>query len=512
MILNNFFKTVALVTVFGICEKFLGFLYRIFLSYKIGSEGIGLYQIAISIFALILTVCCSGTPITVSRLMTKYQAEKNPNSEKKVISAGLLLTFFTTLPVCIFLFCFRNTLSFAFSDDRSKTLFYILLPGLVFTSVYSVLRGVFWGKKDFLPYSIIELIEEIAMIIIGIFLISKTDDIFKGAKYASLAVTLSFIVSFSIAIFVFFYRKNRIVNPNGELLPLIKSSAPVTAMRTSNSLISSLISIILPIRLIASGFSSSEAMSMFGASVGQAIPILFAPTALISSFTLVLIPQISEDFYKKDDKKLQKNIEISFKFATFLSCLFLPLFFVCGEEIGIIIFGSEKCGEYLTVSSFLLFFIGLSNISTSILNSMGKEKYTLFFFLISAVFMLLSIWFLPKYLGIYSLVVGFVFVYGLTSVLNVFLIRKSCCFKPKIYTFALKSLAIQLPSVLIGLMLEKMILFKLGTLVSFIICTAVILPFNALMFIAFNLVSVSEIKLLFPFLNKKKKRQQRAVA
>ena len=127
--MKSFFKTVIIVTIFGFCEKFLGFLYRIFLSHKIGSEGIGLYQIALSIFGLILTLCCSGTPVTVSRLMTKYQAEKNKTREKKVISAGLILTFLTTLPVCVFLFCFNNTLNFVFSDERAKTLFYIILPG-----------------------------------------------------------------------------------------------------------------------------------------------------------------------------------------------------------------------------------------------------------------------------------------------------------------------------------------------------------------------------------------------
>ena len=77
--LRTFFKTVAIVTVFSLSEKFLGFLYRIFLSRTIGAEGIGLYQVALSVFALLLTISCSGTPITVSRLMTKYKAQNQEN-------------------------------------------------------------------------------------------------------------------------------------------------------------------------------------------------------------------------------------------------------------------------------------------------------------------------------------------------------------------------------------------------------------------------------------------------
>lgn len=496
--MKGFGKTVLIVTIFSVCEKFLGFLYRIFLSHTIGSEGIGLYQVAISVFALILTLSCSGTPITVSRLMTKHKAEGNKLKAEKVVSAGIIVTFLTTLPICVFFFIFNNMLNFAFADARCKTLFFILLPALVFTSIYAVLRGVFWGNKDFLPYSIIELIEEIAMIICGVVLISGACEVFKGSIYASVAVLFSFLVSFILATIVFFVRKNKIINPKGEVLPLLKCALPITAMRSANSFISSLVSIILPARLMLAGFSSAETMSMFGSAMGQAIPILFIPSALIGSFTLVLIPELSENYYKKEHTILKDKIEKAIKFATFFTCLFLPLFFVCGEEIGIIVFGSEKCGKYLTASSFLMFFIGISNMTTSILNSIGKENKTLIYFIISAGFMLLSIWFLPKYIGIYALLVGFTFVFGLTSVLNLILIKKSCVEKPQIYRFCFKAILLQVPALCLGLMLEKLVLFSVGNILSLIICTAVLIPFNALLFIGFNLVSFEDIKEYLP--------------
>jgi stage V sporulation protein B len=206
------------------------------------------------------------------------------------------------------------------------------LPGLTFTSVYAVLRGVFWGDKDFLPYSVIELLEEICMIVAGIVLISRVSDVFQGAYYASVAVLISYVFSFSLATFVFFVRKHKLKNPKGQLKPLLLSALPVTFMRTANSLSNSLVSVILPLRLTLAGFSNSQAMSMIGSAMGQAMPLLFIPTTLIGSFTLVLIPEISENFYKKRDFYLQRDIEKALKFTTFLTCLFIPVFFVCGEE------------------------------------------------------------------------------------------------------------------------------------------------------------------------------------
>ncbi len=484
----------AIVTVFSICEKFLGFLYRIFLSHTIGAEGIGLYQVALSVFALILTLTCSGTPITVSRLMTKYSAENQPERVKKIITAGLSFTLLLVVPVCVIVFAVSGKLGFLFADERCIKIFRVLLPGLIFTSIYSVLRGVFWGNKDFLPYSIIELLEEICMIVAGIILVSLSTSVEQGAFGAGLAVLISYVFSFTLATIVFFVRKHRLSNPKTEFKPLLQSALPITAMRSASTLAVSLVSVILPMRLIVAGLSESAAMTAFGSAMGQAIPILFIPTTLIGSFTLVLVPEISENFYKNRQYYLKRDVEKALKFTTYLTCLFIPVFFVCGKEIGLLVFNNTECGEYLTASAFLMLFMSLSNITTSMLNSMGLENKTLIYYVVGSGFMLLSIWFLPQVFGIYSLLIGFAFVYGLTTVLNLVLLHKNCEQKPKYLKFTFYSVGFLLPTLILGLMLEKMLLPVLGVFFSFLICTATMMIFNCLLYVGFNLVSFGFIK------------------
>ncbi len=492
--MQGFFKTVAIVTIFSICEKFLGFLYRIYLSHTIGAEGIGLYQVALSVFALILTLTCSGTPITVSRLMTKYNAENKPERVRKIISAGLCFTLLVVVPVCVIVFSVSGSLSFLFADTRCVKIFRVLLPGLIFTSIYSVMRGVFWGSKDFLPYSIIELLEEICMIIVGIILISLSTSVEQGAFGAGLAVLISYIFSFTLSVIVFFFRKNRLSNPKSEFKPLLKSALPITAMRTASSLAVSLVSVILPLRLIAAGYTESGAMTAFGSAMGQAIPILFIPTTLIGSFTLVLVPEISENYYKKRQYYLKRDVEKALKFTIFLTALFVPVFLVCGKEIGILIFNNTECGEYLTASSFLMLFMSLSNISTSMLNSMGLENKTLVYYVVASGFMLLCIWFLPEFVGIYALLIGFSLVFGITTVLNLVLLHRHCPEKPKYLKFALWAVIFLLPTALMGLMLEKMLLPTLGVFACFIACGVAMGIFNCLLYVGFNLVSFNLLK------------------
>lgn len=502
----GFFKTVAVVTVFSVCEKLLGFLYRIFLSRTIGAEGIGMYQIALSVFALLLTICSSGTPITVSRLMTKYKAENRPDKVKKIITAGLFITVVTAIPLILFFVLFPNSLTVIFADKRCASIFLVVLPGLLFTSIYAVFRGVFWGSKDFMPYSIIELLEEICMILVGVVLISHASSAYQGAFRAGVAVLISYVFSFLLATAVFFIRKNKFSNPRTELKPLLSSSMPVTAMRTANSLIVSLVSIMLPIRLIAAGYSENIAMSAFGSAAGQAIPILYIPTTLISSFTLVLVPEIAENYYSNLTLPLKRDVEKAIKTSIFTASLCIPVFLTLGEEVGVIFFGNSDSGIFLSRSAFLMLFMSLSGITTSILNSIGLETKTLVYYVIGAIGMLLAVYFLPRFIGIYALLVGYACVYVFTTVCNLRLIKKKCPVKVYYKKFLFLSILFTTITSVLGVMLKRILLKYLGTFFSLIVLGIVLLGVIFVLFLVFDLVKIRTFKDKFTKKLKKKKR------
>ena len=503
--MKTLFKTVALVSVFSVSEKFLGFLYRIFLSRTIGAEGVGLYQVALSVFGLFYTVACSGIPVTVSRLMTKYRAENKPIKSQRVITAGFFVTTLTALPITVLFFVFKSNFSFLFTDERCVNVFSVIIPGLTFTCIYSVLRGVFWGDKNFMPYSIIELLEEAVMIISGIILIHFAESPYSGAMRAGVAVFISYIFSFSTATVYFFIKKNKLKNPRTELKPLLKSAMPVTAMRTANTLTVSLVSVILPMRLVLAGYTNSQAMSAFGSVIGQAFPLLSVPTMAISAFTLVMMPEISEHYYKKDHIALKNAVEKALKITIIISVLAIPVFSVLGEEIGILVFDNHESGMYLSVSAFLILFIGISSVTTSILNSMGLENKTLVYYVISGILMLISIWILPKFLGIYSLLIGFTFVFGLTSLFNLILLSKSCKEKPKYLKFTFLSVLGVIPSIILSFMLKSLLLPLLGILLSCITVSVISTGFSVAFLFGLGVTEYRSVKNVISSIFKRKK-------
>ena len=419
------FKTVALVTVFACFERFLGFLYRIFLSRSLGAEGMGLYQITLSVVGVLVMLTASGTPITVSRLMMKWRAKNDVFRERQVISAGILTSLMISVPITVLLYVLRNKLSFIFADERCYEVLIVILPGIVLTSVYAVIRGVFWGNKQFFTYSLIELIEEIAMLVFGFFLISRMQSVLDGTLRAGLAICLSYVVSFALSTAVFIIQGGRLGNPVKQLLPLAEASLPITLMKTAGSLLGTLIAIILPKRLLSFGLTSAQALAEFGEMSGMALPLLFIPSTVIGSIALVIVPELSENYYMNRSEALTKKISNSIKCSVLISAFIFPVFIACGEEIGVLVYSNENAGHMLAVSSIMMLPMSITLISTSILNSLNFEKKTLLFYVIGAAAMLVCVWFLPKYIGVYSLIAGYIVSYVLTVVLNLGLLEKT---------------------------------------------------------------------------------------
>lgn len=478
---NTLLKTATMVTVLSICERALGFLYRIILSRTIGAEGMGIYQLTLSVFAVFITATSSGIPITVSRLLSKYKAKKNLRAEQQTVTAAVCVTLAFAVPIFLLLYLGHDHLDFLFSDKRCTQVFLILLYSFIFTSVYSVVRGSFWGNKQFMAYSVIEFIEEAVMISVGSILMIHMTDVLDGARRAAFAVVISYITSFAIAMIYFFIKGGKFVNPRGQFKPLLSSAMPITAMRTSTSLINSLVSVLLPARLMLAGMSAAEAMSEYGVVLGMAIPILNMPATIIGSIALVITPELSDSFYRNQHDRLKNNIEKALKVTILISCTLIPVFFVFGEDIGMLLFSSPRSGEIIRNCCVMLLPMTLNLITTSMLNSLGCEKHTLINFFFGAATMLVCVWFLPPYIGIYGLCLGQFLDHVICSVLNLRLLHKKCVQKPVYLKFLLTVCGIALPEAALGVILYPVLLQFMNVWFAMIICGGVMLALQAVL-------------------------------
>ncbi len=488
---KNVYTTTTAVTALSVAERGLGFLYRIALSRLIGAEGLGLYQVALSLFSLFLTIGTGGIPVTVSRMISKSKANNTPMSASSAVSAGALLSLLLTLPVALFLFFFGDKLPFLFSDARAFPVLRILLLGLCLSSLYAVIRGHFWGNKRFLTTELLELAEEIVMVIAGVLLLQNVANPASGAEKAAWAVVLSYLFSFTASTLCFFFSGGRLSSPKKQLKPLVNATMPLTAVRASGSLVNSAIAVVLPVMLVRAGLSSSEAVAEFGVISGMVMPILFIPSTLIGALALVLVPELSEDYYKGNTERLCKNIERGLLFSFLVAAILLPLFYAVGKDVGTLAFANTLAGEMLQYACPILLPMSLTMISTSILNSMGYEKKTFLFYFIGAAALLLSVLLLPQFCGSYAYLIGLGLSFTLTATCNLVFLRKKCPVFQKrgrqvCVQIIFPALLSILPLSILGRLCKALLSNILGELLAIALSALVILLAAALLFLLFR--------------------------
>lgn len=377
-----------------------------------------------------MTLVSSGIPVVLSRNVSFYHGKKDSRSIGSIVSSGLILTGFICLIVSLIVLLFPDAVNHLFTSSESTEMLTILLPALIFSSIYEVLRGALWGEKQFFAISFTEFLEQITRIIILIILFETTFLNMSLTNKTALSLSLACIISTIVVIAIYFVRGGKLASPKYEFKSLVKTSTPITAVRTVSSMVSSLIAIIIPLRLMDYGYTESQALSEFGIMMGMTFPLLMIPSTLISSLAVTIIPSISEQSNNIDNGALKNTtaikgkINFSIRTTVVFSTLLMPIFIALGLPICNFLFNNSKSGLYLSIASVCMLPMGISQITSSILNAIGLELKSLKNYFVSAILLILSILILPKFIGTYALIVGYFLMSLSSSVMNIYMLNK----------------------------------------------------------------------------------------
>lgn len=419
---KKFVGAVATVTVFGVFTRVLSFIFKIFLSRTLGAEVLGLYQIALSVFFLFASLSATGLPTVLSRKIAEQEA-LGKTENFSLVNSALIMGICIALSLVAILGLLKNFVGFLFADPLAQPLFFIMLPALLSTTMYSIIRGWFWGKKSFTAFSITETLEEVLRISFSIFFISGIISGISGAVAIAVAFTISDAVVAVVLIIIYFAKGGKLQKPK-DLKNILLPSLPVTAMRTLSSLLGTLIAIILPIRLMSFGMTSSQATASFGRIAGMANPLILAANSFIGSVSIVLVPEMSANGVKKEYSKLNRHLNNGLNFSFLISGLFMVAYIALGREITMLLYNDAISGQYLEFAAYLMLPMGLSQLTQSALNSIGREKIAFINYVIGNIFMVILIYILPQYIGIYSVAVATMTSLIVTSTLNIYSLRQ----------------------------------------------------------------------------------------
>ncbi len=372
-----------LLTGTGIVSQVTGFLYRIILSRMIGAEVMGLYQLIMPAYSVMMSLTAVGLTVAVSTLSSHYRALGRENAVRRNLClclVALILLFAGVAAVTVF-----NSDAISVNllgDARTQLGLLILLPCVLLTGIENLHKHYFYGTGRVVPPAVTEILEQFirAIAVLGLLVLLLPQNPERTVGIIVLGMTLCEI--FSATTLVCIYQRERsgrpIVPSDGETVKaaqIAKIAIPVGATALLGNLMSAATAVLIPRLLVTAGEDASQAMSAFGVLCGMTLPMLLLPSAFLWAISLVLVPALAgaDALGRKGETRRLTGQAI---LAT--SILLLPamsLLTVLGPGVGVLLFREDTVGQFIAPLALGVTLGGYQGVLASILNGVGKQSW-----------------------------------------------------------------------------------------------------------------------------------------
>lgn len=369
-----------LLTGTGLVGQILGFFYRIALSRLIGAETMGLYQLIMPVYSVLLSIASVGLTTTVSNLTAEYHALHRPASIRRTLRRCLGVFSLIVLPLGMVVILFSDPISvFLLGDARTRLGLVLLIPCLFLTGVENLHKHTFYGSGNVRPAALTELCEQIirAAAVLGLLLLFLPQN---PERTVGLIVTGMVICEvFSALSLVILFRRHwgsrDVTGGSPASWKRISSIAvPVGFTALLGNLMGSITSVLIPQRLVAGGMGASEALSAFGVLTGMTVPLLNMPTALIGAMCLIMVPKLAESVALNDRSSLHRRLGRALTATSILMMPATALLAVIGPTLGSLLFKDERVGLYMFPLAVGLLLCCYQSVLSCALNGVGKQS------------------------------------------------------------------------------------------------------------------------------------------
>jgi stage V sporulation protein B len=187
---------------------------------------------------------------------------------------------------------------------------------------------------------------------------------------------------------------------------LVRMALPLTASRMVLHLFAATENGMLPAKLRVYGYSASEALSVFGVLSGMAMSIVLFPSVITNSFSVLLMPAISEADAAGNDTLILSTIRKSIAFSLVFGFACTAGFLLTGKLLGDLLFQNALAGDFITTLGWICPFLYLTATLNSILHGLGHTSLTCFLNVCACIVRILFVLFAVPRFGIKSYLIA----------------------------------------------------------------------------------------------------------
>lgn len=380
---RTFVKNAAILTATSIILRAVGIFFRIYISNRIGAEGMGLHALIFTVYTFSSAIASSGVGVAVTRLVADEIAGGRA-AVRSILSKALGISLLLGFGAMGAMYALSDWAAiYWLCDVRAAMSLRILSFGLPFMAVSACLKGYFMARRNARTPSDSQLFEQLVRIACVVLLLPPMAK--HGLAYACAAVVIGNATS-EVAACAYIWIGYRLdlkkLSPDGRAAAHVLSRlcaifVPIAVTGYINTALHMVENLLVPQALTRYTSDTTLSLSQFGMLKGMALPILFFPASFLLSLSALLVPEMSAYGAKNQKKRIARTSALTLRITFVSSVLIAGIFIAYPAQIAELLYRDAEVGYYIAALAPIVPFMYLESILTGILHGLNQQTATL---------------------------------------------------------------------------------------------------------------------------------------
>ena len=348
-----------MLTATAFLMKTVAVSFNVYLTNRIGADGIGLFQLICAVYGMAVTFSVAGIRLAAMRLVADNIALGMRN-ERQIMRRCLVYSFICGCVVAALLAGFSELIGSRWIGDmRSVPSLKVLGLSLPFVAMSAALNGYFTSVKKIVRYTIVQLAEQIFKIIITVFVLRAALTHGLEASCAAIVFGISSAELFSLCCSYTLYRlsvcHDRQSEKGSEIWKrILRISLPDAVGSEMRSVLMTVEHLLIPIGLRKSGSDPQASLAAYGVIHGMSLPLVLYPSALLSSLSGLLVPEISAMYISGNRARINYMITRVLHLTLIFSIGTAGIMYFNAERLSLAVYGNDSSFFYIRILSPLI--------------------------------------------------------------------------------------------------------------------------------------------------------------
>ncbi len=402
----------------------IGMVLRVFLNGVVGTEGMGLYQLIMSVYGVFAAVSFSGIFLCATRLTAGYMA--CGHTGQALYAARYCFALAAVVGLCMgtILWVGAEPIAcFLLHQPKAAPSLRLLSVSLPFVSASACMQGYFLARRRVLPSSVEQLLEQL-LSVGGLLLLFQLYPPRNTAQACAFTAGTAAVAQALSALFFWLCYRVDIKHLKSAPQPvkrLYRQIAPIWLPVTANACLRSGLSAaenaLIPLSLQRFGYTEKDALSQYGIISGMSMMVLVFPSVAVLPFASLIVSEVEEARVQHSPNTVRHLCEIMLTRCLQYALPVMVLLWFYAKPLCLLLFGHDEAGRYLALLAPVVPFMYLDAVVDALLKGLNRQtSYFVFNTIDSAVRVLLTVILIPL-MGVH----GVILVIIVSELLNTFL-------------------------------------------------------------------------------------------